>query len=72
MRVFTFLFMAAVVFIVLMIRPVPDDSGPIDTTGKTSIIVEFDNGDWCELRGPGRFEALEHFGGCPARSDYDD
>jgi len=35
---------------------------PVDTTGRTSIVVEFENGDWVELRGPGRFEALELFG----------
>lgn len=40
----------------------PNEHAPIDTTGKTSIIVEFENGDWVELRGPARFEALELFG----------
>jgi hypothetical protein len=40
----------------------PSEHVPVDTTGRTSIIVEFENGDWVELRGPGRFEALELFG----------
>ena len=39
-----------------------DPDAPVDPACETSIIVDFDNGDWVELRGPGRFEALELFG----------
>jgi len=38
-------------------------NGPTDNTGKTSIVVEYDNGDWCELRGPARFTLLNEWEG---------
>jgi hypothetical protein len=38
--------------------------GPTDNTGRTSIVVEFTNGDWCELRGPGRFRLLDEWNEC--------
>lgn len=34
---------------------------PADFSGRTSIVVELENGDWCELRGPGRFAVLDGF-----------
>lgn len=43
-------------------RPNPDR--PIDSTGRTSIVVEYENGDWCELRGPGRFQLLDEWEDC--------
>ncbi len=49
-----------------------DSYKPTDMSGRTSIIVIMgnkDSGNWVELRGPGRFEALEEFGGI---TGYDD
>jgi hypothetical protein len=39
-----------------------DDYKPTDMSGQTSIVVILghkDSGNWVELRGPGRYEALE-------------
>ena len=38
-----------------------DSDGTIDLTGRTSIVVELENGDWAELRGPARFAVLDGF-----------
>ena len=36
----------------------------VDSTGRTSIVIEYnDPNNWCELRGPGRFEVLNDFMG---------
>ena len=42
-----------------------DPTRPTDNTGRTSIVVIMghpDSGNWVELRGPGRYAALEEFG----------
>lgn len=38
-----------------------DLSGPVDNTGRDSIVIEFDNDGWCELRGPARFNVFDAF-----------
>lgn len=47
----------------------PDASKPIDNSGQTSVIVEYDRfGGWAEIRGPARFRVLDEwqaFGSVP-------
>jgi hypothetical protein len=38
-----------------------DYDSPIDISGRTSIVIDFDNGDWAEIRGPGRFRVLDEW-----------
>lgn len=45
---------------------------PVDETGRTSIVVEFGNGDWAELRGPARWDVLECIGEPINVVDYGD
>jgi len=39
----------------------PSPNLPIDNTGRTSIIVDYDNEGWCELRGPARYRVLDEW-----------
>lgn len=38
---------------------------PVDSSGRTSIVVEIDGIGWCELRGPARWKVLEDCTGPP-------
>ena len=43
---------------------VANPDSPMDETGCTSIVIDYPNGDWCELRGPGRFRLLDEWEDC--------
>jgi hypothetical protein len=47
---------------VRVIKHCPGHDGPVDNTGRTSIVVEVPGLGWVELRGPARFATLELFG----------
>jgi len=40
-----------------------DPDGPLDNTGISSIVVEYENGEWTELRGSGRFTTINEWEG---------
>lgn len=71
MKMFPYILLGAIIGMVPVILDKLDSNdsdGPTDNTGRTSIVVEYENGDWCELRGPGRFTLLNEWEAC---SDYD-
>ena len=43
----------------------PSPARPVDDTGRTSIVIQFDDNTWCELRGPARWKVLDDCTGPP-------
>ena len=62
MRILMIVVVALVVAVTTGCTGYVDPNKIVDDTGLTSIVAYMENGDWVELRGPGRFDALEYFG----------
>lgn len=43
---------------------------PVDDTGRTSIVVEYDCDGWVELRGPARFTLLNEWEARDGRTSF--